>query len=58
MCITDLPPNWKCISINFQCGGSASRCIYLSPKSPAEDHTYRHKLTKGARMTGRTDGRA
>ena len=53
----DVSPNWKCICINFQCGVPASRCIYLSLKSPADDWTDRHKITKGPRTTKRTDAR-
>ena len=55
------PPNCKCICINFQCGGPTTQCIYLSPKTPSDDHTDRHKITKGPWTTecmdGRTDGR-
>ena len=48
------PPNWKFICINFQCGGIALQCIYLSPKSPTYDQTDKHKTTKGLWMDGRT----
>ena len=42
-------------SINLQCVGAAPRCIYLSPKSPADDQIDRNKITKGLRTTGRMD---
>ena len=50
------PQKWKCICIHLQCGGPALRCIYLSPKIPADDQTDRNKITKGPRTTGRSDG--
>ena len=31
------PPNWKCICINFQCGGPAPQFIYFSTKRPADN---------------------
>ena len=52
-----VPPNWKGVCINFQCGGPVSRCIYSSPNRPADDHTDRHKITKGTWTTGQTDRR-
>ena len=49
------PPNWKGISIHFQCGCLVSRCINLSTKRPADDQTDRHKITKAPQKTGRRD---
>ena len=44
-------------SINFQWGDTASQCIYSIPKSPADNHIDRHKITKFPRMTELTDKR-
>ena len=49
------PPKFG-ICINFQCRGPASPCIYSRPKRPTDDQTDRHKITKGPRRTGRTNG--
>ena len=48
-------PNWKCICINFQCGGPAPRCIYSSPKIPADDHIDRYKIKKCPHTTVHMD---
>ena len=43
-------------SIDFQCWGTALRCIYLSPRRPAENQKDRHKTTKGLQIDKKAGG--
>ena len=45
-------------SIDFQCGGPVSRCIYSIPKLPSDNQIDRHKITKDLQMNRQMDGQA